>query len=246
MEIGTEFLSASILATIAIGLGAGLLRGFSGFGGSIFAVPLLSIVYDPAVAVAVMLGAGTIGTPQLIPGALPLTQWRETLPLIVLTLVATPIGTYVLLTGDPDMIRRGIGIFVLLAALLMMWGWSWRGPRTHGISGFVGVVSGIVTGLAGMGGSIATLYLISSSQPVAVIRANLIIIIGAMNVIGFGYLIAGGALTASTLVNVAIFTPTYIFSIWIGTRIFRGTSDVMYRRLALWLLIAVGIAATIA
>ena len=245
MEIGGELLSASAFATVAIALVAGLLRGFSGFGGSIFAVPLLSFVYEPATAVAVVLESATIGTAQLIPGALPLTQWRETSPLIALSIVATPLGTYALLTSDPDLIRRGIGIFVLGAALLMLLGWSWRGARTLGISSFVGIISGFVTGLAGIGGSIVTLYLISSPQPVAVIRANLIIIIGASNIIAFGYLMAGAAITADTLVKVAIFTPVYVLFIWVGSLMFRSTTDALYRRLALWLLIAVGLVATI-
>ena len=108
-----------------------------------------------------------------------------------------------------------------------------------------GGLSGLVTGLGGMGGSIATLYLISSNQVVAVIRANLIVVIGALTIMGFCYLLAGGVITASILVKVAIYTPTYVVSIWIGSRIFRGSSDALYRLVALWLLVAVGIVATI-
>ena len=245
MEIGAKLLSVSALATLGVGLVAGLIRGFSGFGGAIFAVPVLSLIYGPPQHVGIVLASGTLGTIQLAPGALPLARWREVLPVVLAALIATPIGTYVLLTNDPDSIRRGIGVFVLAAAFLTLRGWSWRGSRTMGVSSLVGVFCGVVTGLGGIGGSIATLYLISSNQTAAVIRANLIVIIGALSVAGFGYLVAGGGVTASTLVNVAIYMPTYVVSIWIGSRIFRGTSEALYRRVALGLLVAVGIAATI-
>lgn len=245
MGIGLELISTSAIATLVVGIIAGLLRGFSGFGGAIFAVPMLSLVYGPAAAIAVVLASGAIGTVQLMPGALPFARWRAVLPVLAGSLVFTPLGTYLLLTGDPNVIRRGIGIFVLLAALLMFRGWSWRGPRTIPISGLAGVFSGLITGLGGMGGAIATLYLISSEHAVSVIRANLIVIIGVFNFVGFGYLLAGGAITADILVKVAIYTPTYMISIWIGARIFRGTADAVYRRVALWLLVAVGVLATI-
>ena len=245
MGIGSELISTSAIATLVVGIIAGLLRGFSGFGGAIFAVPMLSLVYGPPAAIAVVLASGAIGTVQLIPGALPFARWREILPMLAGSLVFTPLGTYLLLTGDPNIVRRAIGIFVLLAALLMLRGWSWRGPRTIPIGGLAGIFSGLITGLGGMGGAIATLYLISAKHAVSVIRANLIIIIGVFNFVGFGYLLAGGAITGDILMKVAIYTPTYMISIWIGARIFRGIADVVYRRVALWLLVAVGVLATI-
>ena len=133
MEFSTELYSTSALATLVVGIVAGLLRGFTGFGGAIFAVPVLSLIYGPATAIAVVLASGVVGTIQLVPGALALARWREILPMILVSLGVTPLGTYALLTGDPESIRRGIGCFVLVAALLMLRGWSWQGPRTIAI-----------------------------------------------------------------------------------------------------------------
>lgn len=245
VDWSAELLSTTTLATVAVGLVAGLLRGFTGFGGAIFAVPVLSLVYGPAPAIAVVLTSGTVGTLQLVPGALPLTRWREVLPIIGVALLATPVGTYVLLTEDPELVRRSIGVFVLAAALVMLRGWNWTGPRNMAISSAAGAFCGLVTGLGGIGGSIATLYLIASKEPIAVIRANLIVIIGALTITAFGYLVVGGAVTIDTLLKAAIYLPTYMLFIWIGSRVFRGTTDALYRRVALWLLVSVGIAATV-
>ncbi|MBH61410.1 MAG: hypothetical protein CL569_02955 [Alphaproteobacteria bacterium] len=245
MELASVLLSPQTIATLAVGLIAGLIRGYTGFGGAIFAIPLLSLIYGPTSAVALVLAAGLVGTAQLMPGALPMATWRQIVPMVLVSLVFTPLGTWVLLTTDPDYVRRGLGLFVLVAAVTMMWGWSWQGPRTPLISGIVGAISGIVTGIGGIGGSVATLYLISSGQPVKVIRANLIIIIGALTIAGFVYLLLAGGILFDDLFKMLIYLPTYMAFIWIGARIFRGTSDALYRQVALWLLAAVGIIVTI-
>ena len=67
MEFSTELYSTSALATLVVGIVAGLLRGFTGFGGAIFAVPVLSLIYGPATAIAVVLASGVVGTIQLVP-----------------------------------------------------------------------------------------------------------------------------------------------------------------------------------
>ncbi len=245
MDTPAGFLSAATPAALAVGLVAGALRGYTGFGGAVFAIPLLSLIYGPATAVAMVLAAGAAGTAQLMPGALPLADWRRIVPLVLASLAALPLGTWLLLTADPGLVRRGIGVFVLASAIAMMRGWSWRGPRTAALDGAVGGACGLATGLGGVGGSIATLYLMSSPEPAAAIRANLVVIIGALSGAGLACLAAAGGVGAGNLPEILIYMPAYLASVWIGSRIFRGTSETTYRRVALWLLMAVGTAATV-
>jgi uncharacterized membrane protein YfcA len=247
MFMGYEFEPNSLvtIATLTVGVVAGLIRGFTGFGGAIFAIPLLSIIYAPTSAVALVLAAGIVGTAQLVPSALQLATWRQIIPLTSVALVFIPLGTWMLIMADPDIVRRGLGIFVLATAIIMMRGWSWKGTRTPLISGFVGAISGVVTGIGGIGGSVATLYLISSKQPVKVIRANLIIIIGALTIAGFAYLLLAGGILVDDMFKMLLYLPTYMLFIWIGARIFRSTSEAIYKRVALWLLVIVGVIATV-
>ena len=152
MDIAAELFTLPAFATLMVGLVAGLLRGFTGFGGAVFAIPLLSLIYPPTTAIVVVLAAGLVGTAQLLPGALPLMNWRESAPIVLVALAVMPFGTYALLSIDPVLVRRGIGLFVLVAGLSMLHGWSWRGPRTTAINGAVGAASGLATGLGGVGG----------------------------------------------------------------------------------------------
>ena len=40
--------------------------------------------------------------------------------------------------------------------------------------------------------------------------------------------------------KISLYLPAYLATVWIGSRIFRNTSAALYRRVAQWLLVAVG------
>ena len=120
-------LGLTAATTIFVGAGAGLIRGFTGFGGAVFAVPILSLAFDPQIAVTIVLISGFVGTLQLLPSALPFARWSDILPIITVSSLTTPLGIYLLFTQEPEVIRRSIGFLVLLGSVIMLGGWSWRG-----------------------------------------------------------------------------------------------------------------------
>ena len=73
----TQLLTADLWPAVTVVLVSGVMRGFSGFGGAMLVVPVLSIVYSPREAVAISAGLGLIANLQLLPGALRITQWRQ-------------------------------------------------------------------------------------------------------------------------------------------------------------------------
>lgn len=240
-----DLVDARLALAIAAALVGGALRGFSGFGGAIFMVPTLSLIYDPTTAVVIVLLSGTAGSVQLMPSATREARWREILPIVLAAAIANPVGTHALLAAEPETVRRGIGVFVLASAFIMMRGWAWRWNRPMTLSIAVGGASGFITGIGGMGGALPTLYLIAAPFPAAVIRSNLILIIGPFNVFGLFFLWLNDAVTVDILLKSAFVVPVYLLAIWVGSHAFRRSSESFYRRAALWLLIAVGIGAVI-
>ena len=111
--------------------------------------PLLALVYGPLDAVAIMMITVMVGGMQMIPGAIPYATKRDLVPIMVACILVTPLGTYALVTGDPDVMRRFIGGFVLISALVMLRGWSYSGARNARISFAAGVVSGLANGAGG-------------------------------------------------------------------------------------------------
>ena len=108
---------------------AGLVRGYGGFGGGLVAIPLLSLIYGPVEAYAMTAIIGVPGYVPLLPRAVRIADWTELAPTLAAATVATPIGVAALVIADPELIRRLIGLFVLLGAALLATGWVYRGRR---------------------------------------------------------------------------------------------------------------------
>jgi uncharacterized membrane protein YfcA len=219
----------------------GLVRGYAGFGSNLVMVPLLSLIWSPAEAVATTLGISLVTAVQLLPGALPLANKREIVPLIAGMILFTPLGTYLLLTLDQELTKKIIAGFVLLLTLVALRGWQYRGPRNLITSLTAGGMGGLITGVAAVGGPPIVLYLLAVQEEVTVQRANIIVLMAFMGTIAFVYLILGGEVDLPTLMRVALCTIPSVVSVWIGTRLFYLLPNRAFRRLVLWMLIVISI-----
>lgn len=226
---------------VAAAILSGIARGFSGFGAGLVMTPLLALVYGPIDAVAIMMVTVMVGGMQMVPGVMPYVTKRDLVPIMAACILVTPIGTYALVTGDPDVMRRFIGGFVLISALVMIRGWSYSGARNARISFAAGVLSGLANGAGGVGGPPATLYLISSNEPAVVKRANIAVTSTLMAITTVIPLAISGVITVDLMVrSVALLIP-FVGALILGGRLFRRANDRIYRLFALWLLVAIGL-----
>ncbi|MCB1427173.1 MAG: sulfite exporter TauE/SafE family protein [Zhengella sp.] len=162
----------TLAAVLAVLLLAGLVRGFSGFGTGMVAIPVLAATHDPVTAVVVIAIVDSL--PQL-PAALPAlryARWREVLPLAAGAVLLLPAGLAVLRHGDPLVLRWVICLGVLAALVALASGWRYHGPRPPVLSGGVGAVAGFLGGIAGIPGPPPVLYWMASPEPQGVIRAT--------------------------------------------------------------------------
>lgn len=230
---------------VAVAILSGVIRGFSGFGAGLIMAPLLALIYGPADTVVIVMFTVFVGSLQMIPAAMPLATKRDLLPIIISLVPATPIGVYALITVDPDMMRRLIGGFVLISAIIMLRGWSYTGARNAYISFTAGIVSGLANGAGAVGGPPTTLYLISSDEPAAVKRANITILSTVMAIMTVIPLAISGMITTKHLLHSAALLIPFISAIILGGYLFGRTNDRVYRLVSLWFLIAVGLTVVI-
>ena len=226
---------------VAAAILSGIVRGFSGFGAGLVMTPLLALIYGPIDAVAIMMVTVMVGGMQMVPGVMPYVTKRDLVPIMTACILVTPLGTYALVTGDPDVMRRFIGGFVLISALVMLMGWSYSGARNARISFAAGVVSGLANGAGGVGGPPATLYLISSDEPAVVKRANIAVTSTLMAITTVIPLALTGVITIDLTVRSAALLIPFVGAIILGGRLFRRANDRIYRLFALWLLVVIGL-----
>lgn len=231
------------LLVAGIALIAGLVHGYSGFGGNLFMVPLLSFFLTPAHAIAATMVSAALGQASVVRQALPLADWRECGPFLAAALVGLPTGVYFLAVSDPSLIRRCVGASTLAAAAVLATGWAYRGRRTASVSALFGALSGIVGGIAGQGGPPAVVYFIAAPVEAAIQRANIIASVSGLIILGFGFLAVAGIVTLPILALGLAQSIPYLTGLWAGGRLFSLLPRQNYRRAALLLLFAAGLLA---
>lgn len=244
-------LSAILTIDIAYAAGAGFLgafvRGFTGFGANLIWAPVLVILFGPVEAVAIMGLAGLVSTVQLCVPAARQADWHEIWPIVLMSLIAAPLGVFTLYHVDAEFVRRGIGFFVLIIALILMKGWRYTGDRT-GLKGsaariITGILAGWLAGFGAIGGPIPVLYFMAAPGEAAVQRANNVIAVSALVPMVLVILIYNGDITEQTLMRVALLIPTYLAGTWLGAHSFRKAPAAIFRKAVLVVLIVIGISA---
>ena len=238
-EIFLGTLNAELALAAAIAVFSGVIHGYTGFGAALLMVPLFTLLFGPVEAVAIF------GSAQLYPGAARNARWRELLPISIAIIIFSPLGVFILFNLDPELIRRAMGGFVFLAALILMSGWVYRGPRGIFASAVAGGLAGGISGATGVGGPPLALYFLSAPQPIEVQRANIVIAVAVVIAIVLVSLIFAGGFSTETLLRAVILTPAYVFGTWSGSRLFMIAPKEYFRRVALWLLLATGVGVVI-
>jgi uncharacterized membrane protein YfcA len=229
-----------ILALAAlVGAVAGVIRGITGFGGAMVMTPPLALLLGPLVAVPVALLLESVVAAPMLVQLRHLVRWRVIGPIIVAACAMLPVGTFVLLSVDPQLMRRVIAAVVIVFCLLLLRGWRYSGTRRISTGLGIGAASGLMTGATGMGGPPVILYLLSGPDPIDVSRANLTFFVGAITLAAVASVAVGGLLDAPPLWLALLLAPGYSLGMLAGTRLFSRFNDTRFRRFTLFFMMAV-------
>lgn len=220
---------------------AGLVRGFAGFGAALTFIPLASIAYDPKAAIIALWVVDAIGTAPFIPPHLRRAAWREVGALLGGTVVAMPVGVWVLAHADPKALRWAVSLFVLVSTVALASGWRYRRQPGLPVSVAVGGVAGFSNGAVGIGGPPLVLFWLAGQSSAAQSRSNIFAYFAITTVIGFGLYIWQGIFTIPILVLGVLLAPFYMLPVKIGDRLFRRGSETVFRRVAFLLCGAAGL-----
>ncbi len=234
-------MDASQLTAFAIVTVAGLFRGITGFGGAMLMTPMLSVLMGPVPAVVTALILEIAAALVMFPDAIPKARWRLLSYLIVPAIFTVPLGGYVLLTVDPAIARKMIGAVVVFFSAVLLLGLRYHGSPRPATSVALGSVVGALLGATSVGAPPVILYLLSGPAPIAVTRANLTVFVTAISVPGVVMLAAAGAVTWQVGVFAALLTIPFLLATWLGGNLFTRLNDHHVRRLALILMLGVGL-----
>ena len=138
--------AAGLTVAGAAAVAGGLVRGFTGFGGALVMVPVLSLVLGPGAALAAVCASGVPVILQLLPAALRHAERAFVLPFAAAAFAAAPAGTWVLVAVSPAAMKIAISLAVLAMTALMAWGWRFPAHAGGALMAALGAGAGLIQG----------------------------------------------------------------------------------------------------
>lgn len=230
-----------MLFALAIAGAAGLMRGFAGVGSGMLMAPFFVLLFGPVDTVAIIVLMELVVTAQLLPGLRGHVDWRVVAPMGLVAAAFMPLGTWLLLSLDAAAIARGMALVVLVFSAVLMTGWRYGGPKRLPVTLGVGAASGVLMASTSLGNPPVMIYLLSSQDGAAVNRANFTGYFAITLVTLIVWMTFLGLVSLGAVKQAAILLPLFMAAAWLGARLFRKSSELLYRRLALGLLICAGL-----
>lgn len=227
---------------ISIILVAAYVRGYSGFGFSMITVAGLSLIYPPVTVVPAILMLEIVASGCLLPGVWRKINWKVLVWLSLGVAAGTPAGVWVLSFLPENQLKIAIAVVVAALAGLLMTGFRNRRQMGRPATLATGMVSGIFTGSAAVGGPPVILFFFSSPAHADVSRASLIAFFFGSDLIA-ALICAGSELISSQSVDIflAALVPLTI-GIFAGNRNFVKTDPTRFRqRVLLYLMLLSGL-----
>ena len=211
---------------------AAILRGFTGFGFALAAVPLASLVMPPSRTVAAIL------VMQLLIGIRDcVMEWRQAdratlLRLTIGAAIGMPLGVAALALAPAPLIRAALGAAVL-AAVALTWKPRRAAHRPHrGLTLATGFASGIFHGLAAMAGPPVVAYFLAFETRLAVMRSSLMVFFPVVSLLGLPMVAVAGLLDTPAIMLGILGMPLMVGGGWLGAWGFKHFGVRSYRPLA--------------
>lgn len=220
----------------AMSLAAGLMRGFAGFGSALMLSPLLSLHYGPVAAVLIIGIMEIAVSIQLVPRAMKDAEWPFVIPVTGAAILGMPLGVWALNVIDPRAIATFISLLVLGFVVVLASGWRYSGRQRLPVTLGIGGVCGALISSTSVGGPPILIYMMAGHQTAKQVRANIIIFFAVLEAIIPFVLWAGGKFDWGLFIQGGFYCPTYMLGAWLGSRMFRESSEILYRRIALVIL----------
>jgi uncharacterized membrane protein YfcA len=171
----------------------------------------------------------------------PAIRLSRILPMILGGFLGIPAGIWLLTQLDPSVLRRSIGIFMIIYALFML-----LSPRLvlrragHAADAAIGFIGGAMGGSVGLTGAVPTAWSMLRGWRPDEARAvyqpfNLPILLATL-----AGQYSAGVLEWRHLYYAAICLPMLPIGVWLGVRVYRRLNAAWFRRIVLFLLLASG------
>jgi len=222
-------------------LAGGFVSGLAGFGTALMALGIWLYILPPSVAVPLVLICSVVAQTATLPAMWKSFDLTLVWPFLIGGLLGVPLGTMLVAHADPNVFKLTIGVLLLAFPTALYFSapmaFEFGGRIADGI---VGLIGGILGGLAGLSGPPPILWASvrgwSKDERRGVFQTfNWTVLFTAL------CLQAAGGLVAGEVVWLAVLAfPGTVLGSWIGAKLYHALSDRNFRDIVLGMLFLSG------
>ena len=228
------------IALAVIFVAAGLVRGFTGFALSAFGLALAVLILPPVELIPVMWWLEMGASLMMIRGGWDGADLKVAGILTAGSAVGVVAGLALTVTLDPTISKQIALVILISLAAMQLSKMRIRGLDSMAGTVTTGLVAGVVTGLAGIGGMVVALYVLARDTEARVMRATLVAFLLFGSATSFiTHLYFGTMNTTSTLRGVFFLVPCLI-GVFLGQKLFTPKLRPYYKSVCLSLLVGLG------
>ncbi len=215
---------------------AAFVRGFSGFALSALVMASLASIIPPLELIPLCWFLEMVAGLMLLRGGVRDADGKIVTGLVLGSVVAVPAGLALTISISVAASKQTALAIILVLVLLQLFRVRWRFLATKPGLYAAGLVAGLATGLAGVGGMVVALYVLAQELPARGMRASLVMFLFFSNAVSPIYLIYFGLIDAATLTRAALSVPLVVCGVYLGALLFRPSLERFYRVFCLLLL----------
>lgn len=166
--------------------------------------------------------------------------WKDCIKLAILLIVGAIPGIYILKIGNPVLIKCILGITVIIVGIDL---WSARKSKKESpnqvLLTAIGVISGILCGMFGIGALLAS-YVGRTTKDTEAFKANMNVLFtvdGTMRIIMYAI---NGMISVQMLVNAVWLMPCMVGGLFAGMQLAKKLPDKQVRRIIIIMLVIMG------
>ena len=234
--------SVQLVYSFGVIAAAYFVRGITGFGSGLIAIPLLVMKLPLATVVPLVVTLDYIASASQGLKDRQHIRWREIFPLLPFTVFGVGLALYLLKTVETSLLLHSLAIFILLYAAYSFFSKAPSRSSSRLWAAPFGGFGGLVGTLFGTGGPFYVIYLqwraLEKSQFRATFAA-IFLLDGTYRIVGYA---VTGFFNVDLLLLLAVLLPVMGISVYLGGRVHTEITPATFKRGVSLLLLASGIA----
>lgn len=231
----------TIVLTIIIIFAASMLKGITGFGFALIAVPLLSLIFPMSMLVPAFAMSNVITSTYILFGLKEKAKWYYIVPMFVASLGGIPLGIYALEYMHEDTLKIVTGLIVIIFSLKLLKGVGLAKKRIKLPVFFAGFLSGILTSSVSIGGPPLVIAMSRKGYNKEIFRGIFSWFTVFTSLFATVAFYVRGFLTPETIKFTALALPLLILGSGWGNKIAQKIHQEQFRKLVIYVNVITGV-----